>query len=315
MKIVFMGCPQFAVPSLEMLAKDSRFKLLSVYCMPDKPQGRGKKLEMTPIKRCAVELGIQVHTPFSFSKCPEEIAILADYQPDYIVVVAYGLILPESVLKIPKIAAINLHASILPSYRGPSPIHAAIINGDSHTGNTVMLMNKKMDQGDILAVQKIEISESSSFSDLHDNLSLSGAKLLTDTLVDFSTGKIKPVQQDHSKASYTKKITPETGKINFSEPAYVVERLVRALAPSPGAWFLSKNERIKIGKALVLDDFSSAAPGNILSADTTKGLKISCGKNTVLEILSCQRPGKLMLPTKDFLRGYSFNLDENLNCI
>ncbi|MBF0543781.1 MAG: methionyl-tRNA formyltransferase [Candidatus Riflebacteria bacterium] len=306
LKVVFMGSPRFAVLSLEKLLTNSDFEVRAVYCMPDKPQGRGKKMEMTPVKQLSLERGIPVNTPTSFLRVPEEINKLKAYDPDLLVVVAYGLILPQSALKIPKLSSINLHGSILPRYRGPSPIHAALMNGDSETGNTVMLMNEKMDEGDILAVEKYAIPNEFSFNQLHDLMSASGAELLSRTLLDFASGNIVPTPQDHSRASYTSKVTTETAKIDFQNSANAIERLIRAMNPSPGAWFLCGGERIKIGKARTATLNGNFPPTTVINADPLKGLSIVCGNKTILEPLALQRPGKQMIPVADFLRGFSF---------
>ena len=304
LRIVFMGCPDFAIPSLKILSEDPEFKIVAVYCMPDRPKGRGKKPSPTPVKTFATEHDYVVQTPATFRNAPAEIEALKAFSPDYIVVVAYGLILPQAILDIPRIAAINLHASILPEFRGPSPIHQAILAGKSKTGNTVMLMSKGMDEGDILSVAETPINDSDDFAALHDRLSTSGAILLAQTLKDYATGNIQATPQQHDKATYTSKITPQTARINWNMPATVVNNLIRAMSPFPGAWFEDDNERIKVFKALtVVDPHQDLPPGSVLSQDLNEGICVECGQSTVIKLLELQRAGKSRLVCADFLRG------------
>lgn len=302
-RVVFMGCPDFAVPSLCALIEDSDFEVVSVYCMPDKPKGRGRQSAPTPIKKCALNYGIEVNTPSSFKKYPEEIEKLRSYRPDFLVVVAYGLILPQDVLNIPTIAPINVHASLLPSYRGPAPIHHAIMNGDKVTGNTIMLMNNKMDEGDMLATSRVEIAASDNLETLHDKLSLDGAKLLPTTLKNFAAGKIDAVAQDHEKASYTGKISSQTAKIDWNQDAGKVHNLIRAMSPYPGAWFFDGEERIKVFASEVGTD-TSHSPGTLI--DCSDSISVACANGSCIKLKELQRPGKSRLQASDFLRGYSF---------
>ncbi|MFZ2956076.1 MAG: methionyl-tRNA formyltransferase [Candidatus Ozemobacteraceae bacterium] len=304
LRVVFMGCPDFAVPCLDAIAADPMFSIAAVYSMPDKPKGRGKTLGMTPIKERALALGLPVFTPPSFRKDIAEVERLAQFEPDFLVVVAYGLILPESVLVIPRLAPVNLHASLLPKYRGPSPIHAALLAGDCETGNTVMRMNSRMDEGDILAVGSLRIAPDESLASLHDRLSAAGAPLLINTLIAFAAGSITPIFQDHTQATYTTKITSETARIDWRHPASELVRLVRAMTPCPGAWFEISGERLKVGQSAQGADVpADTLPGTILQASPEKGLRIACGHGTSIDLLSLQRPGKGMTPITAYLRG------------
>lgn len=302
-RVVFMGCPDFSVPALQALMAHPQFEVVAVYCMPDRPKGRGKLPTPTPVKQCALKFGLQVNCPASFRKFPEEIEKLAAYHPDFLVVVAYGLILPQAVLDIPTIAPINVHASLLPAYRGPSPIHQALLNGDAKTGNTIMLMNSKMDEGDMIAVSDIEILPEDNLETLHDKLSLDGASLLVPTLLDFAAGKITATPQDHSKASYTGKISPQLAQIYWNQPAGVIGNQIRAMCPFPGAWFLDGDERIKVFCSEPGPDTGSN-PGTIEVSDGR--ILASCGNGSSLYLLELQRPGKSRLKAADFLRGYQF---------
>lgn len=303
LRVVFMGCPDFAVPSLRALASDPEFEIVGVYCMPDRPKGRGKKPSPTPVKAFASEEGFLVRTPATFRSSPEEIEALKALEPDFLVVVAYGLILPQSVLDIPRLAPVNLHASILPEFRGPAPIHQAMLLGRSETGNTVMLMSKGMDEGDILAIGRTAISETDDLGSLHDRLSQEGAELLRKTLKDFAAGLINPVQQNHAAASYTAKISPQTARIDWQKPASQIRNLIYAMSPFPGAWFADGEERIKVFRARVDSDTTHHAPGTVVSQNSGEGIKVACGDNTLITLLELQRAGKGRLCCSDFLRG------------
>jgi methionyl-tRNA formyltransferase len=302
-----MGCPEFALPSLKTLLSDPAFQVVSVYCMPDRPKGRGKQLGMTPIKEYALSRNLEVQTPASFRRDPEAVGHLRTYAPDFLVVVAYGLILPTNVLEIPRLAPVNLHASLLPKYRGPAPIHAALLHNDSETGNTVMLMSEKMDEGDMLTRQVTPITPEDTLPGLHDRLADLGAGLLAQTLKDFAASRVRPIPQDHSRATYTSKITPEMGKIDWGHSAGEILGLVRAMTPFPGASCEVAGERLKIGKAEAHPG-TGRAPGTVLCAGCESGLEIECGSNSRLRILQIQRPGKTMMSTADFFRGYKTEL-------
>ena len=305
-KVVFMGSPDFSVPCLKALYESSDFEVKAVYSMPDKPKGRGKQLSPTPVKAFAIEHNITVRTPASFKKEPEEVEVLRSFEPDYLVVVAYGLILSQKVLDIPKIAAVNLHASLLPNFRGSSPMQYAILNGLKETGNTVMLMSKGMDEGDMLATNKITIEENDDLEAVHDKLSATGAPLLMKTLNDYAEGKITPVPQDHSKATYTAKITTETAKIDWNKPAQEIRNLIYAMSPFPGAWFeCEKDTRIKVFKAKVVKNETNTKPGELISCCSQKGLIIGCGNSTAIELLELQKPGKNRMNEQCFLCGCS----------
>ena len=306
-KVVFMGSPDFSVPCLKLLYESSDFEIKAVYSMPDRPKGRGKALTPTPIKSFALEHGIPVRTPVSFKKEPEEIEVLSSFEPDFLVVVAYGLILPQAVLDIPKIAPVNLHASLLPAFRGSSPMQYAILNGLKETGNTVMLMSKGMDEGDMLATNHITIEEDDDLEAVHDKLSLTGAPLLAKTLVEYAEGKIKPIPQDNSNATYTEKITSDTAKIDWNKPATEIRNLIYAMSPFPGAWFECDNDtRIKVFRAKVVDcDKKDSKAGELISCCPKSGIIIACGESTALKLTELQRPGKNRMNEQCFLCGCS----------
>ena len=303
LRIVFMGSPEFSLPCLKQIAEDKDFQIVSVYSMPDKPKGRGKTLSPTPVKEMALKYGFEVRTPKSFKKEPEEIEVLKSFKPDYLVVVAYGLILPQAVLDIPTIASINLHASILPKYRGAAPMQYAIMNGEKETGNTVMLMSKGMDEGDILAIEKIPITNNDDLESIHDTLSIKGAGLLSKTLKEYAANKIRPIPQDHEKATYTGKIDSQTACISWEKPAQEIRNLIYAMSPFPGAWFSDKNERIKVFRANINQTKSDLPPGTVIEQNE-EGINIVCGDSKVLSITELQRAGKNRMKVSDFLRGY-----------
>lgn len=209
MKIVFMGTPEFAVPSLKAMVEN--FNVEGVFTQPDRPKGRGKKLAMSPVKEVALENNIDVYQPVSLRKEPEFIEKLKNIQPDFIIVVAYGQILPKEVLEIPKYACINLHASLLPKYRGAAPLNWAIINGEKKSGNTTMLMDVGLDTGDMLMTQEVDINDSMTAGELHDILMIQGGDLLVDTINKMVSGEITPIKQDDSKTCYASMLDKKTG--------------------------------------------------------------------------------------------------------
>ena len=301
-----MGCPEFAVPALKALAGDPDFEIVHVYCMPDRPVGRGHKPGMNPVKRAAFEMNLPVNSPVKLRNNPDEISFLRSLQPDFLVVVAYGLILPSEVLQIPAIAPVNLHASILPKYRGPSPIHAALLNDDRVTGSTVMIMNERMDEGDTIGFDRIDVTPDESIASLHDKLSISGAKFLKSVLKDFALGKIASQPQNHSEATYTGKISAAVARIDWNRTASEIKSLVRAMTPCPGAWFELEGVRVKTGR-VEEGEASSELPGRILGIDPEKGLIVACGGGTSLIIKTLQKPGKKMIEIGSFLRGFVSN--------
>lgn len=305
-RVVFMGSPDFSVPCLKELYESPDFEVVAVYSMPNRPKGRGKTLTPTPVKAFALEHNIPVRTPSSFKKEPEEIEVLRSFKPDYLAVVAYGLILPQAVLDIPTIAPVNLHASLLPSFRGSSPMQYVLLNGCKETGNTVMLMSKGMDEGDMLAVSHLPIEEEDDLEAVHDKLCANGAPLLAQTLVEYAEGKITPVPQDHSKATYTAKITTETAKIDWNKPAEEIRNLIYAMSPFPGAWFNCDNDtRIKVFRAKVVEGKQNSQPGEIISCCAKSGIIIACGNHTAIKLNELQRPGKNRMSDQSFLCGCS----------
>ncbi|HAE61148.1 MAG TPA: methionyl-tRNA formyltransferase [Eubacteriaceae bacterium] len=301
MNVIFMGTPDFAVDSLKKLI-ESEFEVKAVVTQPDRPNSRGKKVVFSPVKQTALDNGIEILQP---TKLKDAIFIekLKSYDPDYIVVVAYGRILPSEILSIPNYACINLHASILPKYRGAAPLHWAVIEGEKKSGATTMIMDQGMDTGDMLYKFEVEITDDMTTGCLHDIISKEGAKLLIDTLRDYAAGKIKPEKQNEDEATYTKMINRDTGKIDWSKSSAEIHNLVRGTFPYPGAFALLKGERIKLSNSKVLDAKldTKILPGTILDAGS-EGLIVKTG-NGALSFEEIQIPGKKRMKVSDYARG------------
>jgi methionyl-tRNA formyltransferase len=294
MKIVFMGTPEFAVPSLDMLVKEG-YNIAAVVTQPDKPKGRGKKLAAPPAKEYALEKGIPVLQPEKV-KTPEFVNELRSINPDLLVTVAYGKILPADVLNIPRFGCINVHGSLLPKYRGAAPINWAIINGDKVTGITTMYTDIGMDTGDMLLKSEIEITDDMTAGELHDELSLLGAKVLKDTLIELQNGTLKRIPQSNEEATYAPMMKKEIGKIDWTKPAREIHNLVKGTNPWPGAFSYYKGERIRIWKTRASQDETNVAaqsgacqankPGTIYRIEKDM-LRIATGDGT-LEVLEIQ---------------------------
>ncbi len=299
LKIVFMGTPDFAVPPLTAL-HDSGHEVLAVVTQPDRPKGRGRKLTPPPVKRMAMEYGYPVLQPETVrtNEFHREMTHLA---PDLYVVVAFGQILPQSLLDIPGLGAINVHASLLPRYRGAAPIQWAIINGDRETGVTTMMMDKGMDTGDILLMEKTPIGSAETAADLHDRLSDMGARTLIRTLERLQNNSLKRTPQNHEKCTYAPMLKKEDGQIDWSMPAERIECLIRGMTPWPGVYTFSAGMRLKIYKASVLDREISVPPGTILECFPGE-LRVATG-SAALAVQEIQGESGKRLPIDDFLCG------------
>jgi methionyl-tRNA formyltransferase len=306
--IIFMGTPQFAVPALKTLHKNDQ-DIALVVTQPDRPKGRGRKLTPSPVKETAMNLGYSIIQPSSvrtaeFSNCIEK------HTPDFIVVVAFGHIIPKNILTIPKIATINIHASLLPKYRGPAPIQWAIINEEKETGITTMSMDEGLDTGDILLSSKLEIASDDTSKTLHDRLADLGADLLIQTLKAFETGDINPISQDHTQATYAPMLKKNDGRMNWKLPAESLEALIRGMTPWPGAFTFHDKKRLKIFKAKTIVMDTEASPGTAIKSFPDE-LWISTGKG-VLSIMEIQGESGKRLLIKDFLRGYKLGPSSKL---
>lgn len=291
MTIAFMGTPDFAVPALVAL-HEAGHELVCVYTQPPRPAGRGKKLQPSPVHRKAEELGIEVRHPTSL-KNQDAQAEFAALQADVAVVAAYGLILPQAVLDAPSYGCLNIHASILPRWRGAAPIHRAILAGDAETGVTIMQMEAGLDTGPMLA-KVITPTNAKTTGELTEELAELGANAMVGVLNDLE--HLAAIPQDDDAATYAPKIDKAEARIDWSKPAEEIERLARGLAPFPGAWFESDGERVKLLRAELAE--GSGNPGEVLNEDFT----IACGSGAIRP-LRLQRAGKPAMDREDFLRG------------
>ncbi|RHV86425.1 methionyl-tRNA formyltransferase [Clostridium sp. OF09-36] len=301
MRIVFMGTPDFSVPTLEALVA-SEHEVVGVVTQPDKPKGRGKEIHMSPVKECALQHNIPVYQPV---RARDEAFVdeMRALNLDVMVVIAFGQILPKSLLELPKYGCVNIHASLLPKYRGAAPIQWAVINGDEETGITTMMMDVEMDTGDMLEKTVVKLDPEETGGSLFDRLSLLGGDLILSTLSKLEKGEITPVPQDHEKATYVKKISKSMGDIDWTMDAVSIERLVRGLNPWPSAFTRWNGKMLKIWEAKVLPDPDVKFPcGSVISA-SDEGLKIQTGAG-VLCVTSLQLEGKKRMDTAAFLRGY-----------
>ncbi len=304
LRLVFAGTPDFAARHLDALL-GSRHHLVGVYSQPDRPAGRGKKLAASPVKALALARDIPVFQPLNF-KSPEAVETLRALRPDVMVVVAYGLLLPQAVLEIPRLGCINVHASLLPRWRGAAPIQRAIEAGDSHTGVTIMQMDVGLDTGDMLVKATCPLAPAETAASLHDRLAELGTPALLEALDQLQAGSAQPQKQDDLLACYAAKLTKEEAQLDWRQPAAVLERRVRAFNPFPVAFTLregaSAEERIRVWAADVRDVKPNAVPGTVLSVDS-QGVEVACGEGS-LRLLSIQLPGKKALPLDELLRGH-----------
>ncbi len=300
MNIVFMGTPDFAVESLKELIKNHN--VLAVISQPDKPKGRGKKLVNTPIKQFALDNGIEkIYQPEKI-KDEEFIKQLESLNPDLFVVVAYGQILSEEVLSIPKYGCINVHGSLLPKYRGAAPIQWSIINGEEKTGVTIMYMEKGLDSGDMILKEEIDIDKKETYKTLHDKMSVVGARALIKAIELIETGKVDAKKQDHSQATYAPMITKEMGHINWDNTSKDIINLIRGINPMPMAYTIYKDEIFKVSEAEEVLGYDGKI-GEIVSIEK-EGFVVKT-KDTSVIIKEMQAKGGKRMKTSDYLRGHS----------
>ena len=302
MRIVFMGTPEFSVPALEYLVK-SEYRVVGVYTQPDKPTGRGRTLEQSPVKKMALEHGLEMFQPVKLRN-PEEVRRLASLKPDLILVSAFGQILPQSVLDIPPFGCLNIHPSLLPKYRGATPIPSAILGGDSETGVTIMLMDAGMDTGLIISQIIVGIEPQDTTESLGNRLAQGGVRLLAETLPLWFDRSLKPQPQDGSKATYTAPITKEDGIINWQMTAEEISRRVRAFYPWPGCNTWWQGKLLKILEAVALHKERNSSPGKVIAL--ASGQPAAVGVETgdgVLGLLRVKLEGKRALTAAEFLLG------------
>lgn len=312
MRIVFMGTPDFAVDALQALI-EAGYQVAAVVTQPDKPKGRGKELQETPVKRCAKEHGIPVFQPVKIKE-PEAVEQLRGYGADLIVVAAFGQILSEEILAMPKYGCINIHASLLPKYRGAGPIQWAIIDGEKKTGITIMQMEKGLDTGDMLMQTEVEIESRETADTLHDKLAAAGAKLLLEAIPRIEAGEIDPVKQDDSKTSYANMLTKSMGRIDWSMEAEKLDCLIRGLISWPGATTTLRGKTLKIWEEEPVDETSyvpqaeGAEPGTVLAVEKD-AFYVQTGSGA-LKVTAVQPEGKRRMAVKDYLLGYPVKAGE-----
>lgn len=305
MKIVFMGTPYFAVPTLKALSGKG-YTIDLVITQKDKPKGRGKKIQYTPVKDAAINLGLEVYQPESINN-KESIEKIKAINPDFIIVVAYGQILKKEILEIPKYGCYNVHASLLPKYRGAAPINWAIINGEKETGVTIMEMEQGLDTGDMILWKSIPINADDDSITIHDALSDLGGNLIIEALESIIKEQFSNTPQNHSLSTYASMMDKEMGKINWNDNSENIKNLIRGLKPWPSAYTHYKGEVVKIHKADVIDELEEGENGRIIKVDN-KGIYVkTLDKIVVIEEL--QFPGKKKLTVEEYLRGNSIEKD------
>lgn len=300
-----MGTPQFAVPILQGLL-DQKYDILCVVTQPDRPVGRKHQIAQSPVKQAAVANQLPVFQPEKLSGSPEMQRVI-DFHPDLIVTAAYGQFLPTKMLNAVKIAAVNVHGSLLPKYRGGAPVQYAIMNGDQKTGISLIYMVKKMDAGDILAQKAIPIEADDDTETMFDKLSIVGRDLLLATLPKMISGDIEPVPQDEDKVVFSPNIKPDEEQLDFNQTAFLVNAKVRALRPDPVAYTMINGKRTKIWRAAVIDQTTDLAPGSVVEK-TKHELLLSAGNGTVLSIQELQPAGKPKQQITDYLNGIGQSL-------
>lgn len=308
MNIVFMGTPDFAVPSLKAII--DRYGVKAVFTQPDKPKGRGKSVSMSPIKEEALKHNIPVFQPKSLRRDEELINQLKGMELDFIIVVAYGQILSKEVLDIPKYGCINLHGSLLPKYRGAAPIHYAIMKGEVESGNTTMLMDEGLDTGDMLLKNVVKIDENMTTAQLHDELMTSGAELLINTLEGLVDGKITPIKQGESETCYASMLNKEMAKIQWNKSSKEIHNFVRGLNSYPMAYTFYDGISMKVIETRLTSIKSKEKPGTIISVNS-EGILVSTSDNNIL-ITRIQFPNKRAMMVEEYIRGNEIKVNEIL---
>lgn len=301
MRLIFMGTPDFAVPCLQALHAAGH-EIAAVYTQPPRPAGRGKALRRSPVHEAAEKLGLTVRTPAKVRRETAEHEAFAALNADAAIVAAYGLILPQIMLDAPRLGCLNVHASLLPRWRGASPIQSAILAGDPRSGISIMQMDAGLDTGAVLAEAAIDISPDETASSLHDRLSALGARLLLQTIAN----PLSATPQPDDGVTYAERLTRDSGRIDWTRPAVEIDRQIRGLTPWPGAFTLWDGVVLKIGGAIVLNDVdgpsAKSVPGEVLDDRLT----VACGAGT-LRLTFVQRPGRAMMDAESFLRGHSLH--------
>ncbi len=311
-RIFFAGTPAYSLPYLESLINDPELEVVGVLTQPDRPLGRKQVLTPSPVKSLAEKNKLRVIQPESLKDNEVALEEFKDCQPDFLVTMAYGQIIPKSFLKVPKINSLNIHPSLLPKYRGASPIQSVIRNGDKETGVTIIIMDEKMDHGPIVAQEKIRLIGNETNDSLHEACAVIGSNLIIKTIKGLFEKKITPKEQDHSQATFCKTITKEEAKIDWSKTAQEIERIVRAFDPWPGTWTTIDDKRMKIYPPTVIKNAGeiNSKPGEIFKIDNKFGVMTGSG---ILTLSSLQLEGKKAMSSEDFLRGYPDTVGKVLN--
>ncbi|MCD6162653.1 MAG: methionyl-tRNA formyltransferase [candidate division Zixibacteria bacterium] len=300
MRLVFMGTPKFAVESLKRL-NSSKHEMLAVVTSPDKPRGRGRKVSPTAVKKQAIEMGLPLLQPDNL-KDDKFISELKQINPDLITVAAFR-ILPEVVYGLPRYGSINIHASLLPAYRGAAPINWALINGEEKTGLTTFFLKKQVDTGDILLQREVAITPDDDFESLHAKMMIEGAKLLLDTVNGIEDDSLKPYPQGNQQAIKAPKLTPETGLIDWNQPAYKIRNLIRGLSPYPGAYCFWNQKKLTILEVEIIAKNTDYNTGEVIESNPKKGFVIACSEDALF-ITRLKPQGKKALGSAEFVRGY-----------
>lgn len=318
MKVIFMGTPIFALKSLEIL--DEYYEVAAVVTQPDKPNKRGNKVEFNPVKEYAIEKGIDLYQPKTV-KDNSFIDKMKQYEPDLIVVAAFGQILPNELLEIPKICSINVHGSLLPKYRGAAPIQWSIINGENSTGITIILINEKLDSGDMILKQTVVIDPEDDYGTLYEKMANQGAVTLMEAMKQIEAGVASRSMQNDAEATYAPMIKKDTGHINWNKESKDIVNLIRGLNPQPGAYAYYNNQKIKIWKAdiLLIEKYSdktcrdlvkNAKRGEIVSASAKEGIIVKTDNNSAVIITELQAPNGKKMSAPDYLRGHKVNVGD-----
>ncbi len=309
MNLVFMGTPDFAVPTLKTL-HSSRHSVLGVVTQPDRPKGRGQEMQASPVKRYALEQGLKVFQPEKAS-APAFVAELAELKPDLIVVIAYGQILRENLLTLPRHFCMNVHASLLPKYRGAAPINWAIINGDKESGVTTMKMDKGLDTGDILLMKKVAIENDDTAQHLHDKLSAAGGALALETVDLLEQGRLQFIPQNDAEATYASKLKKEDGCLHWDQEAEALRNRVRGMEPWPGAFGFLKGKRLRFCKVEIGPGEKTDAPGTVMRV-SDYGIEVGTLKDRII-VTELQPEGKKRMTVKSYLQGHAVEPGERFD--
>ena len=303
MKVIYMGTPDFAVPCLERLVKE-KFDVVCVVTQPDKPQGRKQILTPSDVKVKALELGLNVYQP-STLKSQEAYDYLSKFEPDYIIVAAYGKILPKNILDLPKYACINVHGSLLPRYRGAAPIQRSVLAGDEVTGITTMLMNEGLDTGDMLLKSEYKIDINATAGEVFDALAEASPDLLMETIDKFTKGEIVPEKQNDADATYAAMLSKNEAVIDWNKSALEIHNLIRGMSPWPVAYTFSDGRKLKIYSSCLTDEKTTLQAGNI--KESKDSILVACGDGMILSVTSVQPEGSKRMDAKSFLLGHKID--------